>query len=223
MGSVHKSYKVALLLNRKIAGKLLHPDDLEFLKSFNEYQDIDSLPQSMSEEYMRLAIAGADVCITSLGTPRLTEAVLNQAPGLKIIAHSAGSIKSIVCDSVWSRNIRVTSAAPVIAEDVAETVLGLMIISLKRVLPLQATCRSGNWYVNERDGAIMKPLSGATIGLIGASNVGRNVIKLLKPFNTKILLYDPYITEQQAADLGLELIMNCIASSTVKSRVSIIL
>ena len=40
------------------------------------------------------------------------------------------------------------------------------------------------------------------MGIIGASEVGRHVITLLKPFDPIILLYDPYVSETEAAKLG---------------------
>jgi len=42
------------------------------------------------------------------------------------------------------------------------------------------------------------------VGIIGASNVGRHVIELLKPFGPKVLLYDPYINTEVAINLGAE-------------------
>ena len=42
------------------------------------------------------------------------------------------------------------------------------------------------------------------VGIIGASNVGRHVIELLKPFGAKILLYDPFVSTEGAVGLGAE-------------------
>jgi phosphoglycerate dehydrogenase-like enzyme len=41
-----------------------------------------------------------------------------------------------------------------------------------------------------------------TVGLIGASHVGRHLIRLLQPFEVNLLLYDPFVTAEQAAELG---------------------
>ena len=43
-----------------------------------------------------------------------------------------------------------------------------------------------------------------TIGIIGASRIGRRVIQLLKPFDFNVLLYDPFIHPREAAELGVE-------------------
>ncbi|MFN3982849.1 MAG: NAD(P)-dependent oxidoreductase [Caldilinea sp.] len=42
----------------------------------------------------------------------------------------------------------------------------------------------------------------SVIGIVGASNVGRHVIELLRPFRAQALLYDPYVSDQEAERLG---------------------
>jgi phosphoglycerate dehydrogenase-like enzyme len=42
----------------------------------------------------------------------------------------------------------------------------------------------------------------ATVGVVGASRIGRLVIGMLSAFDIEILVYDPYLTEQEAAQLG---------------------
>ncbi len=41
-----------------------------------------------------------------------------------------------------------------------------------------------------------------TVGIIGASRIGRRVIELLRPFDLRVLLYDPYVAAAEAAALG---------------------
>src|SRR5262249_38303951 len=45
-------------------------------------------------------------------------------------------------------------------------------------------------------------LRGAVVGLVSASTVGREVIRLLQPFDVTILLYDPYLTDADVRSLG---------------------
>ena len=42
------------------------------------------------------------------------------------------------------------------------------------------------------------------VGIIGASRIGRRVIEALRPFDFSICVYDPYLTEEKAAGLGVE-------------------
>ena len=105
-----------------------------------------------------------------------------------------------VCDLIVERGIQVTSAGPALARDVAETTLGLMIVGLKRIWPLGRHVREGGWresvYWPSRE------LHGKTVGIVGASHVGRHVIELLRPFGVQVLLYDPYVAQEEATRLG---------------------
>jgi phosphoglycerate dehydrogenase-like enzyme len=142
----------------------------------------------------------ADACITSWDVAPLDAEVLAAAPKLRAVAHAAGSVKRFVSDAVWARGIQVTSAAPALARDVAETTLGLIIVGAKRILPLGQHVRAGGWRESQAWPA--RELSSSEIGLVGASNVGRHVIDLLRAFRTTVLLYDPFVTLEEAQRLG---------------------
>jgi len=194
--------RVAITVNKGLARRLFHPDDLEFLMSFASLErPIEGLPEKLSEDDMRSLLADADACIASWGTPRFTEAVLESAPRLKLIAYSAGSVKPIVSEAVWERGIKVTTSAPAIAIDVAEFTIGLMIVALKRVLQFGEKTRIGLWR-DKVEESKAKELYGLKIGIVGAGFVGRNVIRLLKNFEVSILVYDPYLSEEEAEELG---------------------
>ncbi|MGD8518983.1 MAG: hydroxyacid dehydrogenase, partial [Anaerolineae bacterium] len=101
---------------------------------------------------------------------------------------------------LWQRGVRVTTAAPALARDVAVTTLGLMIVGLKRIWPLGQHVRAGGWRTSPYWPS--RELYAKKVGIIGASHVGRHVIELLRPFGAQVLLYDPYVSEEAAAELG---------------------
>ncbi len=144
----------------------------------------------------------ADACLTSWGVAQLDAEVITAAPRLKAMAHMGSSIKRFVSDALWEKSIHVTTAAPALAEDVAITALGLMIVGMKRIWPLAQHVREGGW--RESPYWPSREIRHKKAGVIGASHVGRHLIRLLKPFETQILLYDPFVTTKQAAELGVE-------------------
>lgn len=196
---------VLLAMHRKLAEQIFKKEDLEYFKSFVDLNEISSLPDRVDEEFIKRNIGGKEICITCWGTPSFTKEILDSADKLKLIAHSAGSVKPIVTDYVWERGIRVTSAAPAIATAVAEFTLGLMITSLRRVFYFNEITHNGLWKTEE-ELFKTKSLYNITVGIVGASNVGRNVIRLLKNFHIDILLYDPYVTKEDAEKLGVKLV-----------------
>jgi phosphoglycerate dehydrogenase-like enzyme len=144
----------------------------------------------------------ADACLTSWGVAQLDAEVIAVAVRLKVVAHMGSSVKRFVSDALWERDIHVTSAGPALAEDVAITTLGLMIVGLKRIWPLAQHVREGGW--RESPAWPSRELRHKVVGVIGASHVGRHLIRLLKPFDVQILLYDPFVTAEQMAEMGAE-------------------
>ena len=120
------------------------------------------------------------------------------------MVHAAGSVKHHITDACWERGIAVTSAAAANALPVAEYTLAAILFAGKEVL------RSARRYAELRTAPAWLSETGRTgnyrrtVGLIGASRIGRRVIGLLRPFDFEVLLYDPYVSGTEAASLGVE-------------------
>ncbi|MFF8913397.1 hydroxyacid dehydrogenase [Streptomyces sp. NPDC015032] len=151
------------------------------------------------------ALADAEVLFTCWGATPLTAEVLAAAPRLRAVVHAAGSVKHHITDACWERGIAVTSAAGANALPVAEFTLAAILFANKRVLhsaDRYRALRTEHDWLAELDG------SGnyrRTVGVVGASRIGRRVIELLRPFDLDVLLYDPYVDGAQAARLGVRL------------------
>lgn len=147
------------------------------------------------------ALLDVDVLVTGWGAPRLDEAFLARAPRLRAVVHTAGTVKSFVTPAVWERGIQVSSAATANARPVAEYTLAMILLAGKRVLDAAAM------YDRHRTlsgWSLPAPLgnNGLVVGVVGASRTGRQVLQLLEPFDTEVLLYDPLVDAAEAAGLG---------------------
>jgi phosphoglycerate dehydrogenase-like enzyme len=141
-----------------------------------------------------------EAVITCWGSPTFDDELLTAAPRLSLIAHAAGSVKSICSQLVWSRGIQVTSAAAANAISVAEHTVGMMIALLKRTYWLNGRLHAGaDWHEEYWRSKAMYRI---TVGIVGAGHIGRHVIRLLQSFEVDILLYDPYISSEASAALG---------------------
>ncbi|MEU7023137.1 hydroxyacid dehydrogenase [Streptomyces sp. NPDC046203] len=149
------------------------------------------------------ALAEAEILFTCWGATPLTAEVLARAPRLTSVVHAAGSVKHHVTDACWERGITVASAAAANALPVAEYTLAAILFAGKRVL------RSARQYAELRTEQPWADESAAwgnyrrTVGIVGASRIGRRVLDLLRPFDLEVLLYDPYLT---APPPGVELV-----------------
>ncbi|WP_277207457.1 hydroxyacid dehydrogenase [Isoptericola croceus] len=142
-----------------------------------------------------------EVLVTGWGPPRLDAAFLARAPHVRAVVHTAGTVKSFVTDAVWARGIAVSSAATANARPVAEYTLAMTLLAGKRVLESAAAYgrhRSfSGWHLTPPHGN-----NGLVVGLVGASRTGRQVLELLAPFDTEVLLHDPFVDATEAGALG---------------------
>lgn len=151
------------------------------------------------------ATADTEILITGWGAPRLDGAMLAHWPRLRLVVHSAGSVKRLVTPAVWERGIRVSSAARANAVPVAEYTLAAILLSANDVP------RAAHDFGRTHDMIAARPRGdvgayGITVGVIGASRIGRRVLELLRPFDVECLLFDPSLSRLDAAELGAGLV-----------------
>lgn len=191
--------KIVVTIGQMHYPRMINADAMADLSKYAEVVHHTGQRPARKEELTQL-LADADACLTSWEVAPLDADVIAAAPRLKALAHMGGSVKKLVSPALWNRNIKVFSARPALAKDVAETTLGLMIVGMKRIFPLANHVRAGGW----RDSPYWpsRELHRSTVGIVGASEVGRHVMTLLKPFDAQILLYDPYVSSAQSEALG---------------------
>ena len=190
---------VAMALTRGVYEQMFTPQTLQWLA---EAADVRGPVDAASAEKIIPLLADAEVAITGWGTARFDAELLSCCPKLRMIAHSAGSVKGIVTDAVYDRGIRVTTAAGANAAPVAETTVAMMVVMLKRIPWLFAA--RGDKQVIKSIGPI-RELRDLCVGIVSASRVGREVIRLLKSYpRLRVLVYDPFLSADEAAELGVE-------------------
>jgi phosphoglycerate dehydrogenase-like enzyme len=192
---------VAVLIGRSHYRRMLSPATWEALHRFAQVIEHPGEEPATKADLLAL-LPQAEACLTSWGVARLDGEVMAAAPKLKALAHMGSSVSRFVSEALWARQVHVTTAAPALAEDVAITTLGLMIVGMKRIWPLGQHVRQGGW--RESPAWPARELRHKVVGLVGASHVGRRLIRLLQPFQVQILLVDPFVTAEQAAELGVE-------------------
>jgi phosphoglycerate dehydrogenase-like enzyme len=190
----------ALVMHPVVRDELLRSDHIDRLGrtcrlvSTDPFRDFDDL----DTEARRV-----QVLITSWGSPRIDADALTRLPGLRLIAHLAGTVKGFIDECVWRQGIQVVNAVAANAVPVAEYTIGAILFANKQVLKLADFYR--HHHENRAPWTREAPNVGnyrKCIGIIGASHVGRKVLDLLRAFDFKVLLYDPYISPLEARDLG---------------------
>ncbi len=147
---------------------------------------------------------GADVLITGWGSAPLDAARLSALPHLALVAHAAGTVKTLVSDALWARGIRMVSAAAANAVPVAEYTVAAIVMANKNAFGFDHAYRRTRRWPSTRRADIGN--RGRTVGLIGASIIGRLVMRALRGFEFEVLLHDPYVDAAEAHGLGARLV-----------------
>jgi phosphoglycerate dehydrogenase-like enzyme len=154
----------------------------------------------------RARLAGAQVLLTGWGAPMLDESALDQAPLLRAVVHAAGTVKPHVATAAFERGIAVSSAADANALPVAEYTVAMILLANKAVPQLAREYRSRRARLDLLGEFAHIGNYGRTVGLVGASRVGRRVLELLAPFDLDLLVSDPYLDAEAAGSLGARLV-----------------
>ena len=130
---------------------------------------------------------GADGAV--VGLEPITDEVLAAAPKLQIVSKYGVGLDNIDEDACLSHGVAVGWTGGVNALGVAEMTVCFLGGLSRNVLQSGARLLSGDW---DKSGG--RQLSGRTVGVIGVGHVGKEVIRLLAPYNCRIMVND--IVEQ---------------------------
>ncbi|MFI4912199.1 MAG: hydroxyacid dehydrogenase [Sedimentisphaeraceae bacterium JB056] len=197
----HKKIKGLFILHKEAYEKIYSEKELFEISRYVEiYAPVQTPESVLANPYI---LQEAEVIFSGWGMPVMDSRFFEYARKLKAVFYGSGTVKYFLTDLVWEKGVKITSAFAANAIPVAEFTLGQIILSLK-----------SSWYHsrNIRKLRTFKPsecygpgMYGAKVGLISLGMISRHLCSLLLPFNIKLLAYDPYIDEETARMLNVEL------------------
>ncbi|HKU35217.1 MAG TPA: hydroxyacid dehydrogenase [Paenarthrobacter sp.] len=146
-----------------------------------------------SPEAFAMAAGDADIAITAWGFPRFDAKRLAMAPKLRCVLHAASSVHFLVSDDFWDAGIPISQSGAAMASAVAELSLTFTLALLRRIARLDHSLRSGGTWEDARAVRRAREISGARIGVVGASRTGRRYIEACTALGARVSVYDPYI------------------------------
>jgi phosphoglycerate dehydrogenase-like enzyme len=160
------------------------------------------LPESPSPEIAPEQLQGADaLCLYAM---KVTAASLEGADRLKIVARAGVGFDNVAVEACTERGIVVTNTPHTVRRPMASAGL-LAVLALAYRLPQkERITRNGEW---QRFGEMAGTgLTGKTLGVIGAGNIGAEFLRLVEPLETRRIVYDPFLDSAAAAAGGFELV-----------------
>ena len=148
--------------------------------------------------------SAVDVVFSTWGMPAFTEEEIRAyLPNLKCVFYGAGSVQKFARPFI-NCGVKVFSAWAANAIPVAEMTVAQIILSNKGYF---LTNRIYREMGKESVQAVFKKCNGnygETVGIIGAGMIGRAVIQMLKQYNLKVIVFDPFLSDEKADELGVE-------------------
>ncbi|MCC7162034.1 MAG: phosphoglycerate dehydrogenase [Anaerolineae bacterium] len=131
------------------------------------------------------------------GTETLDRTVLERAPKLRVISRVGTGIDNIDLDAARELGIAVFNTPDAVVDAVAELTLAGMLNLLRHVGQTDRAIRRGVW--EKRMGALLR---GKTVGIVGLGRVGKQVARLLEPFDVNVIAFDVVWDEVFANEFG---------------------
>ena len=154
-----------------------------------------------TEDQLVENVRGMDAIMISTGDGKITRRVIEAGENLQVISKRAIGVGDIDVAAATERGILVTNAPLELHYlSVAEFTVSLMMALANNVKLADHNARRGLWR-----SVTNLLLRHKKIGLVGLGRIGRRVVELLRPFEPEFLAYDPYVTTEQAASLGVSL------------------
>ena len=145
-----------------------------------KFNDAD---QVFDEDGLVNFLRGHDGAI--IGLERVTDGVLCRLPELRIISKYGVGLDNIDITALSRHGVRLAWTGGVNKRAVSEIVVAMAIALLRHVPELAAATRNGAWSVK-----VGRQLTGKTVGIVGCGHIGKDVAKLMRAFDCRVLAND---------------------------------
>jgi len=133
---------------------------------------------------------------------KVTREVIEAAPKLRIIARAGVGVDNVDVEAATERGVMVVNAPESTSITVAEHALGLMLSLSRKISLADKSVKEGKW---EKSDFMGMELNGKVLGIVGMGRIGSQVASRCKAFGMDLMVYDPYITQEAAAQIGVEI------------------
>ena len=161
---------------------------------------VDARP-GRTPDVLAADLADADGLLVRSAT-KVDAALMDAAPGLRIIARAGTGVDNVDVAAASARGILVVNAPGANSISVAEHACALMLALARSVPAADRAMKEGRW---EKKQFLGTELRGKTLGIAGLGRIGQEVAMRARAFGMRVIAHDPYISQEVAASLGVEL------------------
>lgn len=174
----------------------LADEGIEIIRGFCEVE----INTGLSEDELVKIIGDYDGLLVRSGT-QVTAKVIEAASKLKFIGRAGAGVDNIDTDAATQRGIIVANAPAGNTLAACEHTLAMMASLARKIPQANASVKKGEW---KRSAFMGVELNEKTLGIVGFGRIGQELAKRAIALDMKVVAYDPYINEERAKELGVE-------------------
>jgi D-3-phosphoglycerate dehydrogenase len=170
---------------------------VELLRAHHE---VDARDATTREELLA-AVGDVDALVVRSAT-RVDAEVLEAGRNLKVVGRAGIGLDNVDVAAATRLGVMVVNAPQSNVISAAEHTVALILAQARNIPQAHVALREGRWERGRFQGA---ELYGKTLGIVGLGRVGALVAQRLNAFGMRLLAYDPYVSRDRAAQMGVEL------------------
>jgi D-3-phosphoglycerate dehydrogenase len=163
--------------------------------------DVDFMPDVGKDKDKLRDIIGQYDGLAIRSATKVTEKILDAADNLKVIARAGIGTDNIDKDAASRKGVIVMNTPFGNMITTAEHAIAMMFAVARQLPEASASTHAGKW---EKSRFMGVELTGKTLGVIGAGNIGGIVCARALGLKMKVIAYDPFLSEEKADKMGVE-------------------
>jgi len=133
-----------------------------------------------------------------------SERVCAALPKCRVVGRYGVGVDNIDCEAATRHGIAVGNVCDYAINEVSEQALGLLLSCARKITSHDKRIRTGEWDIGQTDP--IHRMQGRTLGLIGLGRIPQVLVGKVKGFDFRILVHDPFVSDDLAAKLGVTLV-----------------
>jgi D-3-phosphoglycerate dehydrogenase len=163
--------------------------------------DVDFQPELGKDKAKLAEVIGQYDGLAIRSATKVTEKILDAATNLKVIARAGIGTDNIDKVAASKKGVIVMNTPFGNMITTAEHAIAMMFAVARQIPEASASTHAGKWEKSKFMGV---ELTGKTLGVIGAGNIGGIVCDRARGLKMKVVAYDPFLGEEKAAKMGVE-------------------
>ena len=163
--------------------------------------DVDFLPDLGKDKAKLLEVIGEYDGLAIRSATKVTADVLDKATNLKVIGRAGIGVDNVDIPAASKKGVIVMNTPFGNSITTAEHAISMMMAVARQIPTADASTHAGKWEKSKFMGV---EVTGKTLGVIGAGNIGGIVCDRARGLKMKVIAYDPFLSEEKADKMGVE-------------------